>query len=230
MGEYPDNIVKELEGLSVEGEVIKKGLFSQIVDTNPFTTQHRPITNHPIIKTIKVKLINNTANSKGLEEVISTPGLSLIKSIIKYIELMHVIRPCTKLLLEYIREIYEYYVYCVFLLFTPLKYQQRLLQKYQLEECIDYNKICTMYRVQSNYAKLKRYLFKVHGDLKSSYQRIAQEKVKSLLAPSLNPNIKLDDVHTLDGVFEKVVAIESCYYALNTLHKTNTVVLVLLIL
>jgi len=229
MEEYPDNIGEELEGLSEEGEVIiKKGLFSQIVNTNPFTSQHRPITSQSTIKTVKVRLINHTEDNKGLEEVISNPGLSLIKSITKYIELMHVIRPYKKLVLEYIREIYEYYVYCIFLLFTSLKYRQRLLQKYPLEELIDYNKVFTMYRVQSNYDKLKKYLFKVHGDLKSACQSNTQEKVKSLLAPKLNPNIKLDDVHTLNGVFEKIVAIESCYYVLNTLHRINTKILVFL--
>lgn len=233
MSEYPPDASLQLEGMASEGEAsTKKGMFSQVVNANPFAAQYRTVAKCAAAKTPKHKPLRLGSKEEldrayeAKEQVICTPGLSLIKCIIRYVELLHILKPCTGLILEHVKELYEYYIYCVFLLFTPLKNQQRLLQKYPLEEPIDFDKISAMHRVQTSWAVLRKFLFKVHDDLKRECHQTAEEKVKALLAPKLNAKVKLDDIHTLNGVFEKIIAIESCYYALSVLTKMNTDIVV----
>jgi len=82
-----------------------------------------------------------TKDSKLKNQIICSPGLNLIKSLVKYIELLHILKPCTETVLNHLMGIYEFYAYCVFLAFTPWEYQQKLLQKYPIEEPVDFEKV-----------------------------------------------------------------------------------------
>lgn len=75
--------------------------------------------------------------------------MHLIKALVKYIELMHILKPCTENILDNLLQLYEFYVYCVFLAYTPMEYQQKLLQSYGLEKSVEFERIFSMYRLKS---------------------------------------------------------------------------------
>ncbi len=163
-------------------------------------------------------------DAKLKNQIICSPGLNLIKALVKYMELLKIVKPCTDSVLEHLMGIYEFYAYCVFLAFTPWEYQQKLLQKYPLDGPLEFDRIFSMMRIKANYAGLCKYLFKVHADLKAEYDKISATPgetivAKGLLCPKLNEGVKLDDTTSLNAVYEKIVAVESCHYVFEVLYK-----------
>ena len=206
-------------------------MFSQIITSNPFDDEYRMITKQTkeIHKKSNLVLMEDNNNFNELkDQIICNTGLSLVKSLIEYIKLLYIIRPCKDLIIEYMKKICEYYVYCVFLLFLPVSYKQTILQNYPLEYPVDYSKVFNMFRIKENCKELRKYLFKVHSDLKHECEKNEEDKaiIKALLGPKLNSKINLEDTSTLNGIYEKVVAIESCYYIFNSFRGMQNSILV----
>ncbi len=103
-------------------------------------------------------MVGHTLRAKqrtvGLKnQIICAAGLNLIKALFRYIELLHIVRPCVDTVLSRLTGIFEFYVYCVFLAFTPWDAQQRLLQKYP-EDPVEFERIFAMYRAKRTPAEV----------------------------------------------------------------------------
>jgi len=240
MLEYPPNIKSLLSEISSEDSKPQhttkpREVLSQL-SVNPFTVECRLITTQTIAKPQSFKKITVDDDELNLDEiepdespitvsksiefyhksfklknqVICSPGLNLIKSLIKYVELMHIIRPCKELILKYFMEIYKYYIYCLFIVFTPGEFKIILIPS----GTMNLERAFSVLRAQAKYTKLAKYLKKIKESLQKE-----STPIEELLPTSINDMVKLGDSKTLNGACEKIVAIESSYYIFEALQK-----------
>lgn len=240
MREYPLDVKSLLSEISNDnskprsGEKLR-GVLSQL-SANPFAGECRLITTQAAAKSTSQKLaaadddelnLNEIepdelpiAITKSIEfhhksfklrsQVICSPGLNLIKSLVKYIELMHIIAPCKDLTMRCLMDAYRYYVYCLFLIFTPAEHKQTLM----LSSPMNLEQAFLLLKAQAKYPKLAKYLMRVKNNLQNE-----QIPVEELLPTTINDMVKLNDGKSLNAACEKIVAAESCYYILEALHK-----------
>lgn len=64
----------------------------------------------------------------------------------------------------------------------------------------------------------------MHNELKEEYKKISNTPgetiaTKGLLSPKLSELIKINDTASLNAVYEKIVAVESCHYVFEVCQK-----------
>jgi len=198
MAEYPSDInslLGELVNTDTKPLASQRNSFAQMVNSNPFNTSCR---------IIKQTLIYKKENSKEKLIMLCNPVVVMVKSLVKHVELLWILKPLTEIVLNNVFDVYEFYVYGVLVLFTPRELRQVISQTSS-----SFEELFNIHRMKVNYPHLSNFI-----------SRFSKEKhnkaIESHNYPVFNKRKHTD---LLTSINEKIVAIESCRYGLDALYK-----------
>ena len=121
-------------------------------------------------------------------------------------------KPCREGILKNMINIYKYYVYCIYVIFTPKERRSRLA----LNNIKEIEEAYFALKNKTNYPRLYQYLMNIYESIRRQYNELS---VSELFPTEFNEMIQLNEESSLNGANEKIVGVESYFYVFEVLQK-----------
>ena len=196
--------------------------------------------------TFDTKNFNFQMDAVSQNIVISSSGLNLVKSFFKYVELLNVWPPYSFEILLGITQLFEFYVFAVFFLYSGEENQKKLFDDTFHSKINEFsnessgsksfqNKLSQLHELnlfQIKFSTLKTELIRIKDWLESQVSSICQEydlSGRKLLEKLWNNNSIFDTMDTKQNyeIFsESIVAVESVFFIYECLYKLKEKIMV----